>query len=968
MQRVKRIIGLTLGLCALWAVVGLGVVRYLEWRDELRAQRSPRAMHARTMRSLAARGLFDAAPIGPISLDVVSVRARLRDELRGPLDARLAGSVAALDSLLGVRGEAVELPKHVDPVVLLDRLARRAGRVDDEASRPTVAHVTQLPAADAAALLQRIAREAPEGAPLRVRAPDLARALTVLWFETRDTEHAADPLASNAFAALALARAQGQGARDAEALLLHAMGYVRAARALSRELPASDPVRAYVHGEAPVGDAPGVRYLALRLALAKGDLATAARWVSAASDEARERAGVAAFVAGRLQPTDLAARSRELDALLPAVARGLAREHGIDLREGASVWQSVDTLAAAGGNSPDLAARMLRARVATHTLSALSSQVAFLQDVRGERATHAWLSSLETRAEFVAPWREVTRLQLRLDAGDEVSVELLRMAHEATLPAAARLRAWSDFVPRVAPFGDPVRLGMARVARTVDTRPGFHRLLLDALVSEGMDLGTAETMCAELEPSASSGWLDAWCAGLARSADETPAETERRLREAIRGDAWRPRRDALASWLIAQGRSDDARAEAESFLREHAQVSALERAHVQTALSRAALAGGDVATAASALTAAVETGFEGALRQRVDVHLAAGELDDALALARLTAERYPGPRASGALAEALWRKGSYRDAADAVSAVRGDPEGDEWREHIAARFVRCFARLPAEQSAAAATELVARRAAPEAVLALSRALVATHGAHALAVSEVVPFVGPTGMRVLLDRYSLRAQVQGEQAALDWIMAQTPPPHRAALAQGAFARGVDAVVWTVYTPTPGEPQWDYFQLLRAAGTLRTPALGAHRDEVLAAVATPRDRNGHYARYLLGAAPASSIVSQAHDESARAEVAFWLGFRAVSEGRRADAATWYALAARHGPGADLETRLAHEALSSWLRRGRGVAPAVPAASSDDVPVAAPAQGAGATSDRLVDTPRRRHRRHRRHHHDA
>lgn len=937
--KVLRAAGVAAATVALWGAGFAAVLR------ASRALPTPRVAARDAGAPETPRGVSLArTPIGALPESSAALAARLAQDYASPEDARFA---LARESLRRMGFASPEATPVDGPQALVAQLAARVTERVAPAA-PAVAHVGSLRAAAAVAQLRALEAGGAATSALRPHMATVARALAVLAFETPDLVGVADLIPARALAAAALARADGAPAPDAEALLFYAMGYGDDARRAADALSPSDPLRAFVYGEAvPEADAPGARYLLLRRAIEREDDVAVRVWVAEAPEDERASVGVAAFVARSLRrSSDLESRAQRYRAMLPAAVESLAREHGAAPPEGAPIPRAAAMIAGDDGRAP-LLGGVLAARVAATALSALEEHLSFALDVQASAYDAVdVLQAAESPAPFLQPWLRVSRDRARVASGALPRAALLAHARDVDgTPAPLRVIAWAQRQGD----GDA---SLPRFLATLDGRPAHREAALALLIEEGVDLPQAESLCAALPSTATPGrWPRLWCTRLERDLRETDEAAEARLRAASGVlPTWRPARAALADWLLAHGRAPEVIPLAESFLTAHADDGSLEPVFARVALARAQRARGDLAAAWRALEPALPTMQQGAMLQAVAVRVAQGAMPEALDLARRAHARYGVLATAARLAEVQWRSGHLSDAAATLAGVRAAPDAPGWTWEVAPAFSSVFA-AQRPGSAAAAAEVLRGAGIADAVIEALALRLARDGSlpAALAVHETIPTTDADGLAALVTRHGLRAQERGVAFADRWLAQQVPSSRFGALAEAAFAREADALVWTAADVSPRT--W----LLRAATTLRSPTLSARRGEIPAAGVADALQL-YLARFLLGDVSPASLRPLATTETARAEVAFWTGYRAHIEGRFDEAAGWYRLVARHGDPAQMETRESLKILSRWFAQDRHLA------DVDDpwVLLRTPA-----ASELPAPQSDRRHRRHRRPH---
>jgi len=166
------------------------------------------------------------------------------------------------------------------------------------------------------------------------------------------------------------------------------------------------------------------------------------------------------------------------------------------------------------------------------------------------------------------------------------------------------------------------------------------------------------------------------------------------------------------------------------------------------------------------------------------------------------------------------------------------------------------------------------------------------------------------------RHRIMAAARSRDEADRWLAATVPAAARGPVAMFAFGDDDDALLWTAADSATADGDGTaYLWLLRAGATLRSAPDPSRRARVESALANPTEPYHHMARYLLGLETMEQMLGLAIADDRRAEVAFWIAFRAHCEGRLEEAAEWYRFLVRRGPESEGEVGWALRPLRHW-----------------------------------------------------
>ncbi len=845
--------------------------------------------------------------------------------LRGRPNAVATAQLAGDRWVVSVDGQPVgELPLVATLADALSSLARsipaRAPSPPDNTAPRHVADVA--PGAEIAALRALAGPVTAAGPPHPAAA---ARALAVLLHRTFDRVDANDALAARALAAAAWARAVGSPTPDAEVLVAHEMAYPSSAQVLAAPLVVSDPVRLYLDQQQRLGfvPRPGANYLHYRV-MASFHAPEGPAVVAQMPAEMRPSLAIVGWLPWTANPADFGARMTALQESPSRTLAALQREVGVEparsLLDDATALARTEALLARPAEAlPWLDARLSAARIRSATWNALQRSLDVELQARSDPdAARRQLRAME-RGGFPAMQPMLSWFGALVDAAErnprrlaESAVSPDALTGTLRLHAADESSAWAR------------RSALLQIVPHLDARPTHRADLAELVMRERLDPLWLRDLCRSVvaEPLvrddvvAACQRRDAQAPGAPPTPTETPAQVEARfvaLNEHARN--WTASRAEYGRWLNAQGRGAETVAMARAWLAAHPE--GLEPAFARTGMARAQLAMNDPAAAWTSIEPALASWQGGAMEMGALVLIALGRLDEARTLAEQRLARYPGVEQAATVAEVLWRQDRAADAARVLAphAPRGDVTA--WRSAVGEALSRAYVSRDPTAVRAAADAMVQGGLDVGAVEMLAVELEHFgHPAHALAAHEALSAPGLRGMALLAVRHRLVAAARSPREADRWLEATVPPQGRGPVAMFAFGEGEDALVWSAADSAETDADGTaYLWLLRAGTLLRAPSDPARRAHVEAAVANPTEPYHHMARYLLGLASSEQMLSLATADDRRAEVAFWMAFRAHCEGRLDEAAEWYRFVARRGPESEGEVGWALRPLRRW-----------------------------------------------------
>jgi hypothetical protein len=338
--------------------------------------------------------------------------------------------------------------------------------------------------------------------------------------------------------------------------------------------------------------------------------------------------------------------------------------------------------------------------------------------------------------------------------------------------------------------------------------------------------------------------------------------------------------------------------------------------------SEAFAASGDLKQAWESISPYIDGYQSGVLMQATSVKIAMGELDAAERIAWRAHRRYQSGLALFMDLVALkWLQGKYEEAAALLQSWRDPIPLTSWRKTIAEVFVRHAPKMDVEAAFAA---LMKAGTSPHALNQVALRLGRDNPELAAKLAVQLRAPGLAQISLDLDAHSLLIRAQGPEAAERWLSARTETVRHDAVAGIAMERGQYSVPWRVARPEKS-PHPDAIWLYRAAvfamGKENAPenrvaldhyydteARGSFYDELGAMVL------GRTSEAVIGGKPMT--IRQV------SEAAYYLGLRAVSEKRHAEAAEWFRVSLETGEQTNGEYRWSLALLDQWKKAGRSL----------------------------------------------
>jgi hypothetical protein len=802
------------------------------------------------------------------------------------------------------------------------------------------------------------------------------QALTLLTLQTVDQVGAGERVPARALAALALTRAFTDEPLDREeALLADAMGYHAFAEERGSRLVPRDPVRCFVVRDDSTlfqvsRDAVSLEgpYLYLIRLARMGDLDSWQSWAVHRFGKSLARAlpVLATGLESHVFAANLPAALRTLEALAQSLeSQGFKRPSLLASLQGRAAGELIDEFervvatTRAGTPGAFLDDELLRAhdraifytsmeRIGSHYRNSLSSPEATqwfsdaaapTGDSRPARAFHAWYQHL---AQAMSGRVEPADLMGDLAPSDDFGGELAIKTYEALSPYV--------------PLGDPaLRTAASRLAARLDTRPTQMQALAGVLREDLTFLSLAEDLylAAAAGEGHHNGSLLAFCAAMAGDRDSLEALMASGMRTEERAEALVylvrvPGMDAAlidrsyqrlmaeapndwaivqgyASWLEEQKQLAKARAVVESWLEKRGRaLGGFPEIFATTRVAHLYYLQGLYDQGLKAIGDLDQSQQLGIMRQKALLLAAAKRPREAEELARAALKRYPHvSTARATCAEVLWTEERFDPAAKVLAQAVTPLTAKDWATEVAPAFARVFGDHP-RQGLAAAQALVAAGFSSQATIGtIPRQLAKSgHGELAFEIQKRLAAPGLEQLEIWTKAYEYLKDAKGAAEALAWLERTVPAEDRENLALFAHQEGCDELLWSFASASQPGTGSEYLWLLRAAASLRDDA-HPHRAEITNWLEI--NKGNYYlkvARYLAGLETEPAILSIARDSKRRCEVYYFVGFKAMCEGRVRDAADWFTMSVETGAVNNGESRWSSDQLWRWMATGQSL----------------------------------------------
>lgn len=342
----------------------------------------------------------------------------------------------------------------------------------------------------------------------------------------------------------------------------------------------------------------------------------------------------------------------------------------------------------------------------------------------------------------------------------------------------------------------------------------------------------------------------------------------------------------------------------------------------QTALARMYYRLGDYRRAESAIENVIGYRHAGTVGRAALIFQEVRREEEAVELARWGVQRYPDFAFSRVvLAEVLWRQRRFNEVPEVLNDPRFPLDLWAWRNELAEAFLRVFGGARSSEAEEAFAEIVdagipswTSEGLPQGLSARERPDLAYVLQSQLGVTDAIgSYRNPVRAYVYLKAW------KGEAAALEWIRPRIPSDVLSRASRVIYDEGADELLWELI-PDPEKLSYpDVVWLTRAASVTRS--------EVKAHL---RELRGHYqssqksdfdsmGRYLVGLKSEDQLLELAQTAERKAQIAYYVGLKAESEGRISDAIEWYRVVLGTGEVKKYEYSFAFHALEKWVNTG-------------------------------------------------
>lgn len=519
---------------------------------------------------------------------------------------------------------------------------------------------------------------------------------------------------------------------------------------------------------------------------------------------------------------------------------------------------------------------------------------------------------------------------------------------------ARPLQATLDELLQRTAFGDMIRFRAARrmVARLDDRLE--HREYLAGVARDSLfDLPLFERLYRSIVASVDQPHVAAWLAAFTddepalRAALQSPAATswvrlraiehlrafgastdelDREYRALLHGapDQW-SLLSRYVDHLARTGRSEQARAEIRRWLDTTTAPNDFPALRARRRLAELHYEAGQISDGLDAIRPALASWVGGALQIGALLLSADGRTAEAEAMAFAMLRRYPdSDEAFGVVLQVLWQHGKFAEAARQIRERPYAMNATVWEQQIGTPFVRVFGAEPARGLEAFAA-LQEAGVDPYDLRGLITPIYRA-GHHELAHRTMARLRagGLGGIELQLRAYLYRRAWKGQDDALRWLQGRIPPQMHNPAGMIAYAEGLDELLWDLVREPEKGQHADAVWLYRAAAFVRGGAAEPRHREALETyyARAPRSLYDTAGAYLLGKVPASQLVALVGTDNQRAEVAYYLGLRALAEGRLEEASDWYRSALETGLIRMGETRWAYSQLVAWAGHNKSL----------------------------------------------
>ena len=583
----------------------------------------------------------------------------------------------------------------------------------------------------------------------------------------------------------------------------------------------------------------------------------------------------------------------------------------------------------------------------------------YLDSLSSEKATTEYAALLGNSSHPIAAnfqrWYR-TLAQSKAAKGDPQRL-LEDMTELTYLGVAPRLRTLEE-QEQYFTFGSPEMMKAVRtLVPYLDSRPEYQAELLDLAWNYLLDLPLTEKLGDNVIKmnAGRSPWLHVWLAYFKRDQDTllallkrsdlgqstqvkaldylkkldqiSPQQREKAYRQVFEKDT--------NNWYVAEHYIDflletkqfkKARNIASDWFDNNYDHPSLKPVMAQVKIAKSYLKEGDLDNAWQFIAPLIETYQAGAMMIAAEVLEAKGDLKQAEEVSKAVYQRYPDNlTARLALTSFYWRQGDYQKAADTLSQGRTIKNAEDWNFYIGESFVKALA---SDDIALQAYDLLVKGGIKsEFLLEMSRAATRAKRLQ-LANQMLAPLKYPgLGQAVLyLKRYELYKTLEGDTKALKWLEPRIPLQMRNPFSTIAYDQKQDELLWEFLDEsiTKGDIHATFVWLMRAAAYLREPTPNQTHYQLLQDYYSqaPHTHYNVIGRYLLGMDNEDELSALMINPKAVCETAYYVGFKAQTEGRYLDASNWYRISIETGLIRNGEYRWAYSRLYTWRNKNQSL----------------------------------------------
>jgi tetratricopeptide (TPR) repeat protein len=373
------------------------------------------------------------------------------------------------------------------------------------------------------------------------------------------------------------------------------------------------------------------------------------------------------------------------------------------------------------------------------------------------------------------------------------------------------------------------------------------------------------------------------------------------------------------------GEHEMVRSIASKWLRDYKDTPGLSRLRAQTKIARAFYKEGKFKEGLEAVNAAIPGGWSGTMKRRALLLSALGRTDEAVEQTRKAAQRYPNkPLWSALIAEAYWRSGDFKKAADELEKPLSRLNISDWSSTISEYFMSVFDDASKERISGAVEELTTRKIDPYAFTALADEL-SKNDRHMLAhtILASLKMDGQRKMDGIIRAAQELRRAKDKDTALEWLEGKIPTSDMNLFGMMVYNAEADFLLFEhIPDPTGKDDHSDFLWLLRAAATNRYPYLAEKYGD---RVASHYEGDGysyyhHIGRFLVGTVSLDALLALGNEPSKETELAYYAGLKAYQEKRYKDASDWFRVVVELGQAREGEYRWAATQLHRWKKKGK------------------------------------------------